>query len=69
MHETLVKCNKNAMNEHITLNQQHPTQQFHKNLLKPQIFSKTPKPRLKMHERMKNERIRTLTKCLRLDLD
>ena len=53
MYETLVKCNKNAMNEHITLNQQHPTQQFHKNLLKPQIFSKTPKPRLKMHDAWK----------------
>jgi len=38
-----------------------------KSLKTPKIF-KTPKPRLKMHECMKNERIRKLTKCLRLDL-
>ena len=35
MHETLLKCNKNAMHEHITSNQQHPN-----NFTK---ISKTPK--------------------------
>ena len=52
MHETLLKCNKNAMHEQITSNQKHPTQQFQKNLKNPQKFSKTPKPRSKMHECM-----------------
>ena len=35
---------------------------------KPQNFWKTPKPRSKMHECMKREKIRTLTKCFDLDL-
>ena len=35
---------------------------------KPQKFWKTLKPRSKMHEWMKKEKIRTLTKCLKLDL-
>ena len=42
MHETLLKCNKNTMHEHITSNQKHPTQQFHKNLKNPKNF-KNPK--------------------------
>ena len=37
MHETLLKCNENAIHEQITSNQQHPNQQFHKKI------SKTPK--------------------------
>ena len=40
------------MHEHIPSNQQHPTQQFHKNLKNPKIFSKNLKPRSKMHECM-----------------
>ena len=42
MHETLLKCNENTMHEHITSNQQYPTQKFHKNLKNPKIF-KNPK--------------------------
>ena len=40
MHKTLLKCNEHAMHEHITSNQQHPTQQFHKNLKNPKKFQK-----------------------------
>ena len=50
MHETLLKCNKNAMHEHVVLNQQHPTHQFHKNLKTPQKILKTLRSRSKMHE-------------------
>ena len=40
MHETLLEGNENAMHEHITLNQQNPTQKFHKNLKNPKNFQK-----------------------------
>ena len=40
MHETLLKCNENAMHEHITSKQQNPTQKFHKNLENPKNFQK-----------------------------
>ena len=40
MHETLLECNENAMHEHITLKQQHPTQKFQKNLKNPKKFQK-----------------------------
>ena len=43
MHETLLKCNKNAMHEQITSNQKHPTQQFQKNLKNPPKIFKNPK--------------------------
>ena len=56
------------MHEHITVKQHHPTQKFHKNLKNPKKFSKTPKPRSKMHECMKNEGLRALTRGLRIDL-
>ena len=62
MHETLLKCNENAMHEHITSNQQHLTQQFHKNLKKTKKMSKNPKPRSKMHECMLMKGLRTHTK-------
>ena len=35
MHETLLKCNKNAMHEHVVSNQQHLTYQFDKILKNP----------------------------------
>ena len=35
MHETLLKCEEYAMHDHIESKQQHPTQQFHKNLKNP----------------------------------
>ena len=44
MYETLLKCNENAMHEHITSNQQHPTQKFNKN---PKNFQKPQNLRLK----------------------
>ena len=65
MHETLLKCNENAMHEHITSNQQHPTQKFHKKLIKlkkPQKFQETPKPRSKCMKCMKNEGLEKHTK-------
>ena len=46
------------MYEHIASNTQHPTQKFHKKLIKfqkPQKFQETPKPRSKCVKYMKNE--------------
>ena len=40
MHETLLKCNENAMHEHISSKQQDLTQQFHKNRKNPKEFQK-----------------------------
>ena len=68
MHETLLKCNKNAMHEHITTISQSPTQKIQEKFKNPKIFEKTPKPRFEMHECMKREKIRTLTKCFDLDI-
>ena len=48
------------MHEHITPKQ--TTQLNPQNSQKSQNFSKTPKPRSKMHECMKNESFRTFTK-------
>ena len=69
MHETELKCNENAMHNHITSISQHPTQKY---LRKTQNFQKknwkTPKLRSQMHEFMKMKRYRSLTKESRLDL-
>ena len=62
------------MHDHISLNKQHLTQNFHKKLKnqkkfqKPQKFQKEPKNLGLMRECMKKEKIRTLTKCFDLDL-
>ena len=42
------------MHEHITSNQQDPTQQFHKNLKNPKNFQKPQNLGLKVHECMKD---------------
>ena len=50
MHDPLLKCNCDAMHEHLIFFKQNPTQNFCKNLInlkKPQKFSKTQEFRLK----------------------
>ena len=55
MHETLLKCKCDAMNEHLGSFTQNPSQKFYKNFInfeKPQKFNKNPKVRSKseMHD-------------------
>jgi len=40
MHETLLKCNENAMHEHIITNSQDATQKFQEKLKNPKNFEK-----------------------------
>ena len=47
------------MHEHIKPQQHDPNPEISQNSQKTQKFSKTPKPRSKMHECMKNESFRT----------
>ena len=46
------------MHEHVTPKQHNLTHKFHKILKKTQKFSKTPKPRSKMHEKWKMKVLR-----------
>ena len=55
------------MHKHITTISQSPTQKFHEKLKNPKNFEKPPKPRSKMHECMKREKMGKLTKCLELE--
>ena len=58
------ECNAWAYNDNFT----NPDPKISRKTQKPQKFWKTPKPRSKMHECFKREKIRTLTKCFDLDL-
>ena len=58
------RCNSWTYNNNFT----EPNPKFSWKTQKPQKIWKTSKPRSKMHECMKREKMRTLTKCLELDL-
>ena len=58
------RCNAWTYNNNFT----KPNPKLSWKTQKPQNFWKTPKPRSKMHEFMKREKMRTLTKCLELNL-
>ena len=56
------------MHDHISSNTQSPIQKFQEKLKNPKNFENPQNLGLKIHECMKREKIRTLTKCFDLDL-